>query len=80
MKILDKFTATVELIIKPDANRSTIHDEVSTILRANKCKDLTVQMTSVGGITEAIEIEASASPVKRVEARTEDDLDFSHDS
>ena len=68
----------MELIIKGDASRSTIHDEVSTILRANKCKDITVQMTSLGAPV-FVPIEESTI-TRRIEARTEDDLNSITDS
>jgi zinc transporter 5/7 len=42
--------ASVELIVREDASRGTLHDEVSTILRSNKVRDLTVQMSSQGSV------------------------------
>jgi len=42
--------ATVEVIIGENVNRGTIHDEVSTILRSNKVKDLTVQIMCQGSV------------------------------
>ena len=36
------------VVVSESASRGTIHDEVSTILRANKVKDLTVQMVKGG--------------------------------
>ena len=41
---------SVELIIKDKVSRGTLHDEVSTIMRSSKVKDLTVQMSSVGSV------------------------------
>jgi hypothetical protein len=41
---------SVDLVVADKAVRSTIHDEVSTIMRSSKVKDLTVQMASLGSV------------------------------
>jgi len=42
-----KYVASTELVVGSNANRSLIHDEVSSILRSHKIKEMSVQMTSV---------------------------------
>ena len=39
-----KYVASLDLKVGVNANRSMIHDEVSTLLRGIKVKDLTLQM------------------------------------
>jgi hypothetical protein len=34
----------VVLVVKEEANTGTIHDEVSTIMRSHKIKELTVEL------------------------------------
>ena len=41
---------SVDLVVADKAVRSTLHDEVSTIMRSSKVKDLTVQMASQGSV------------------------------
>lgn len=68
---LEKYVATVDLIVSSGANRSMIHDEVSTILRGMKVKDLTVQMFDP--LTRIVEIEKKEVPQMLI-SNTEDDL------
>jgi len=42
--------ASIEMVVKEAANRGTIHDEVSTVMRSSKVKDMTVQMSGVGSV------------------------------
>jgi zinc transporter 5/7 len=42
--------AAVDLVISDSAQRGSLHDEVSTILRSNKVRDLTVQMCTSGSV------------------------------
>lgn len=42
-----KAIASVELIVDTKANRGAIIDEVTTILRGNKIKDITISMSKV---------------------------------
>ena len=42
--------ASIEVVVKDIANRGTIHDEVSTVMRSSKVKDMTVQMASMGSV------------------------------
>lgn len=45
--------ASIEILIAENASRNTIHDEVSTILRGNKVKDLTVSIVKTGAVVVA---------------------------
>ena len=65
--------ATVDLLVTLTANRSHIHDEVSTILRGIKCKDITVQMTGPN-VPSAILSDHSHSSKNKLITNTEDDL------
>jgi len=40
----------VVLFVKDDANTGTIHDEVSTIMRSHKVRDLTVELRHIGSV------------------------------
>ena len=42
--------ATCELLVTEGARRAAVHDEVSTILRGAKARDVTVQMAAVGSV------------------------------
>lgn len=37
-----KFVGSVDLSVGEKANRSMIHDEISTLLRGNKCREISV--------------------------------------
>ncbi len=69
--------AQVELVISDKANRGTIHDEVSTILRSSKVKDLTVQMMLQGSVVIP-QIEVAAAAAVKDSVHTEDDLNCQH--
>lgn len=57
--------AQVEIVVSDKANRGTIHDEVSTILRSSKVKDLTVQMMSQGSVViPQIDLASASGAVK----------------
>ena len=40
----------VVLVVKNEANCGTIHDEVSTIMRSHKVRDLTVELRQQGSV------------------------------
>lgn len=67
---------SADLIIGEKASRSTIHDELSTILRSNKVKNLTVQMTNQGNavVPAFIALKGGAATEPTAVKMTEDDL------
>lgn len=68
--------ATADILVSANANRSMIHDEVSTLLRGIKCRDITVQLTgpNYASIEDHSAHSESSSGVRRLAGTTEDDL------
>jgi zinc transporter 5/7 len=75
-----KMISSVQLLVRSNANRSSIHDEVSTVLRSNKIKDICTQM----GSNEIVIIEESkpsiADTTNVIALHTEDDLNVTNAS